>query len=134
MKKTFKNQKSEIAEMSKKKQVSIGILVALEINKSSVDHSFADWANNWISNKDRSVELATMIADEACLCGFASRRRPASSEAWSARCASNFIRFPEESVIKYVISIIDIVEEEINDADYQRHLELDEIISKVIGL
>ena len=64
-------------------RVRFGILSALEV---CADASFVEWANNWLSGKDRSVDVARLAANVA---NAASAARLAAADAANAANAAN---------------------------------------------
>lgn len=59
----------EIPEVTLINKVAFGILCALEVCE---DPTFIDWANNWLSGKERSKEYTSSSADEINWCAYAA--------------------------------------------------------------
>ena len=69
-------------------KIAFGILCALEVNE---DPRYKQWAENWLSGKDRSAAAATLSASAAKAARAAAKEAEAArawAAAWTARAAS----------------------------------------------
>ena len=70
-----------IPEITIKQKIRYGILCALEVYN---ENSFVEWANNWLSGKDRSRAAARASADAAVVVHVAARAADAAAYAADA--------------------------------------------------